>query len=184
MRAQMCMFLGIRHVYAYQTSTASTGPFWLKCLNLSASVSSSSQQIQAMAASSWVDQVHATEQLWIDLMSLDGDLLVESLANLPTDLHGRLEQVSEYASRVRNSLDHGTQLVVDTGLGTAEWRLKPSWMKKSMLSPRRLPQPGRRGRQSGHSRRQRQPVSSSDGQAGCDRLRDTSRATARSHWTV
>ncbi|CAE7708446.1 slc10a7 [Symbiodinium sp. CCMP2592] len=65
----------------------------------------------------------SAEEQWVALMSLDGDLLVESLSNLPVDLQGRLEQVVEHSSQVRDAQDRGLQVIVDTNLGTATWRL-------------------------------------------------------------
>ena len=72
---------------------------------------------------SWVEQVHAAEESWVALLSLDGDILVESLANLPEDAQGRLERIIDFAAQVRDSATQHHQLVVDTGLGTASWHL-------------------------------------------------------------
>ena len=72
----------------------------------------------------WVEHVQAAEEQWVSLLCLDGDVLVESLASLPADLHGRLLQISDYANHVRNTASHGQSAIVDTGLGTASWVLK------------------------------------------------------------
>ena len=47
-----------------------------------------------MSEPAWVEQVHAAEESWIALRNIDGDILVESLANLPEDAQGRLEPVA------------------------------------------------------------------------------------------
>ena len=70
---------------------------------------------------SWVDQVQAVEQSLVDVTSLDGDLVVEALSNIPQDARGRLRTMLVLAEEVVVQAAHGYQIVIDTGLGTAGW---------------------------------------------------------------
>ncbi|CAE7939410.1 unnamed protein product [Symbiodinium necroappetens] len=69
----------------------------------------------------WVQQVHQTEQTLVDVISLDGDLVVEALSNIPQDARGRLRTMLVLAEEVVVQAAHGYQIVIDTGLGTAGW---------------------------------------------------------------
>ncbi|CAE7838062.1 URC1 [Symbiodinium sp. CCMP2592] len=71
----------------------------------------------------WVDRVHQAEDMWVTLVSLDADVLVEALSNLPADFQGRLEQIVDWSGRVRHAAASGQTFIVDTGLGTASWHL-------------------------------------------------------------
>ena len=71
---------------------------------------------------SWVDQVQQTEQALIDIISLDGDLVVEALSSIPPDARGRLQTMMVLAEEVVIQAAHGYHIVVDTGLGTAGWQ--------------------------------------------------------------
>ena len=73
------------------------------------------------AEQSWVDQVRGTEQDLIDVISRDGDLVVEALSNLPPEARGRLQTMIVLAEEVVVQAAHGFQFVIDTGLGTAAW---------------------------------------------------------------
>ena len=70
---------------------------------------------------SWVDQVQSVEQSLVDVISLDGDLVVEALSNIPSDARGRLRTMLVLADEVVVQAAHGYQIVIDTGLGTAGW---------------------------------------------------------------
>ena len=70
---------------------------------------------------SWVEQVQQTEQALIDIISRDGDLVVEALSNIPPDARGRLQTMMVLAEEVVIQAAHGYHIVVDTGLGTAGW---------------------------------------------------------------
>ena len=74
---------------------------------------------------SWVDQVQAMEQSLIDVISQDGDLVVEALSNLPPAARGRLQTMIILSEEVVVQAAHGRQLVIDTGLGTASWYVDP-----------------------------------------------------------
>ena len=74
---------------------------------------------------SWVDQVQAMEQSLIDVISQDGDLVVEALSNIPPAARGRLQTMIILAEEVVVQAAHGRQLVIDTGLGTASWYVDP-----------------------------------------------------------
>ena len=73
----------------------------------------------------WVQQVHQTEQALVDVISLDGDLVVEALSNIPPDARGRLRTMLVLAEEVVVQAAHGYHIVVDTGLGTAGWYAEP-----------------------------------------------------------
>ena len=68
-----------------------------------------------------MQQVHQTEQALVDVISLDGDLVVEALSNIPPDARGRLRTMLVLAEEVVVQAAHGYHIVVDTGLGTAGW---------------------------------------------------------------
>ena len=68
-----------------------------------------------------VEQVHAMEQSLIDVISQDGDLVVEALSNIPPAARGRLQTMIVLAEEVVVQAAHGRQLIIDTGLGTASW---------------------------------------------------------------
>ena len=70
---------------------------------------------------SWVEQVQSMEQSLIDVISQDGDLVVEALSNIPPAARGRLQTMIILAEEVVVQAAHGRQLVIDTGLGTASW---------------------------------------------------------------
>ena len=70
---------------------------------------------------SWVDQVQQAEQALIDIISRDGDLVVEALSNIPPDARGRLQTMMVLAEEVVIQAAHGYHIVVDTGLGEAGW---------------------------------------------------------------
>ena len=74
---------------------------------------------------SWVEQVQAMEQSLIDVISQDGDLVVEALSNIPPAARGRLQTMIVLAEEVVIQAAHGRQLVIDTGLGTASWYVDP-----------------------------------------------------------
>ena len=48
---------------------------------------------------SWVDQVQAMEQSLIDVISQDGDLVVEAPSNIPPAARGRLQTMIILARR-------------------------------------------------------------------------------------
>ena len=65
------------------------------------------------------------EQSLIDVISQDGDLVVEALSNIPPAARGRLQTMIVLAEEVVIQAAHGRQLVIDTGLGTASWYVDP-----------------------------------------------------------
>ena len=72
---------------------------------------------------SWVDQVQQAEQALIDIISRDGDLVVEVLSNIPPDARGRLQTMMVLAEEVVIQAAHGYHIVVDTCVAVFSVRL-------------------------------------------------------------
>eukprot|EP00439_Symbiodinium_sp_Y106_P036559 s6534_g4.t1 len=80
---------------------------------------------------SWVQQVRRTEHSLIAVLSQDADLTVEALSNLPSDARGRLQTLLALAEETAAQAASGTMVVVDTGLGTAQYHLLESGEESS-----------------------------------------------------
>ena len=80
---------------------------------------------------SWVQQVRRTEHSLIAVLSQDADLTVEALSNLPADARGRLQTILALAEETAAQAASGTMVVVDTGLGTAQYHLLESGEESS-----------------------------------------------------
>ena len=80
---------------------------------------------------SWVQQVRRTEHSLIAVLSQDADLTVEALSNLPSDARGRLQTILALAEETAAQAASGTMVVVDTGLGTAQYHLLESGEESS-----------------------------------------------------
>ena len=68
---------------------------------------------------SWTEAVRQTEDDWVALLSRDGDLHVEPLANLPPDAVARVQAVADFTVGVMEQQSRGLSVLVDTGLGEA-----------------------------------------------------------------
>ena len=75
---------------------------------------------------SWTEAVRQTENDWVSLLSRDGDLLVEALANLPPDAVARVQAVADFTVEVMAQQARGVAVIVDTGLGEAAWHISSS----------------------------------------------------------
>ena len=74
----------------------------------------------------WVEQIREVEDSLIAIISLDGDVVTEALANLPADARGRLQTMlalAEEAAAISAMTGVGHHYVIDTGLGPAVYHI-------------------------------------------------------------
>ena len=71
----------------------------------------------------WVEQIREVEDSLIAIISLDGDIVTEALANLPADARGRLQTMLALAEEAAAMSGVGHHYVIDTGLGPAVYHI-------------------------------------------------------------